>query len=333
MGLFFNKKENGNYQAIIDEIKSKLTDNKEDNLKYLKEMAEKYKKHEYATEILKEIGRLIFQNTSEEKQSELNDLISKDIISHYEKGEELMRKGDFKKAKKEIEQFVETSKIFMEDRVNIPYSPRNPIEYILCCNINKDKQVRDMGIDYSTGYLRLGSIAIEENEIDKAIEYLNQSIKLNPYNGTARFELIDALKRKGNLKLIKDEIDKTYNYIYMPYDLGRYYRDLGYYYIEKGNFQLAESLYVYSLQFDNTKKQLVINELEYIFQRTGDNKLPDINDSVKNIESENIPIFFDKDILGLVLSLNKKVQEDKQEDSPVGKLIGGIAEFYLKFIG
>lgn len=119
----------------------------------------------------------------------------------------------------------------------------------------------------------------------------------------------------------------------MPYDLGRFYRDLGYYYIEKGNFNLAKDLYVYSMQFDNTKKELVINELQYIFQRTGDNKVPEIESSYKNIENENIPVFFDKDIVGLILSLHKKVQEDKQEESPVGQLICGIAEFYLKFIG
>ena len=165
MGLFFNKKENSDYEKIIAEVRTNLTDDKEKNIKYIKEMCEKYKNHEMANEIIKELGRMIFENTSEEKQAELNELIAKDIITHFEKGEEYMRKGNFKNAKKELEQFVKTSEIFKEDRINIPYSPRNPIEFFLCSNLNQDKKVRDMGMDYSTGYLRLGSIAIEENNI------------------------------------------------------------------------------------------------------------------------------------------------------------------------
>ena len=50
------------------------------------------------------------------------------------------------------------------------------------------------------------------------------------------------------------------------------------------------------------------------------------------LENENIPVFFDKDNVGIILSLYKKVKEDKQENSPVGQLIGNIAEFYLKYI-
>lgn len=332
MGLFFNKKENNDYEKIIAEVRGNLTDDKDKNIKYLKEMCEKYKNHTMANELIKEFGRMIFANTSEEKQAELNNAIAKDIISHFEKGEDYMRKGDFKNAKIELEQFVKTSEIFQEDRVSVALSPRNPIEFVMCCNYIKDKKVRDMGMDYSTGYLRLGSIAIEENNIDKAISYLNKSIELNPYNGTARFELIDALKRKGNLKIIKEEIDKAYHFIYLPSDFGRYYRDLGYYYIEKGDYRLAKYLYVYSIQFDNTKKDYVINELQYIFQRSGDNKVPSVEEAYKYLEKENIPVFFDKDCVGIVLSLHKKIKEDGQENSPVGQLISGIADFYLKYI-
>ena len=114
--------------------------------------------------------------------------------------------------------------------------------------------------------------------------------------------------------------------------LGRLCVDVGYYYIEKGDLRLAKYLYVYSIQFDNTKKDFVINELQYIFQRTGNDKVPSVEEAYKYIENENIPVFFDKDNVGIVLSLQRKVKEDKQENSPVGQLICSIAEFYLKFI-
>lgn len=332
MKSFFTPKESKDYEEIITEIKKKLTNNKDKNLKYLKEMCEKYKNHKMANEIIKEIGRMIFENTSEDKQEELSDLIAKDITSHFEKSEEYIRNGDLKNAKKELENFVKTSIIFQEDKVSIPYSPRNLIEYVFCCELNQSKKVRDIGVDYSTGYCRLGSIAIEENEFNKAVEYLNEAIRFNPYNVSARFELVEAYKRKGKLKLVKEEIDKTYIYIYLPNDLSRYYRDLGYYYIEKGNFKLAKQLYVYSIRFDSSKKDTIINELQYIFSRTGDKKIPNLQEAYESLVQENIPEFFNKKNIEIILALYEQVKEDKQEDIPIGQFIGSIVEFYLKFL-
>ena len=57
--MWFNKKER-TYQEIIDEIHSNLGENKKENIKYLKEQAEKYKKHSMAHEILKEKGFDLF---------------------------------------------------------------------------------------------------------------------------------------------------------------------------------------------------------------------------------------------------------------------------------
>jgi len=82
---WFNKKEK-TYQEIIDEIHSNLGENKKENIKYLKEQAERYKKHSMANEILKEIGRLFTRNLDEEKLKELNSAIESDVTIHFEKG-------------------------------------------------------------------------------------------------------------------------------------------------------------------------------------------------------------------------------------------------------
>ena len=52
MGLFFNKKETENYEEIIAQIKANLSDDKESNLKHLKKMCEKYKKHDIIRNII-----------------------------------------------------------------------------------------------------------------------------------------------------------------------------------------------------------------------------------------------------------------------------------------
>ena len=49
------------YQKVIDDIKRNLGENKELNRKYLISQIEIYKTHEYSTEIIKEISRMIWE--------------------------------------------------------------------------------------------------------------------------------------------------------------------------------------------------------------------------------------------------------------------------------
>ena len=57
--MFFIKEKS--YNDIIEEIKSKLTEDKKENISYLKKQAKKYKNHKMNEAILKEIGKLLFE--------------------------------------------------------------------------------------------------------------------------------------------------------------------------------------------------------------------------------------------------------------------------------
>ena len=55
----------------MHEITSGLTGNPEQDMKYLKETSEKYKDHQYSQEILRAIGRLMYEMIPDDKRAEV----------------------------------------------------------------------------------------------------------------------------------------------------------------------------------------------------------------------------------------------------------------------
>ena len=98
-----------NYNDIMNEIKSNLTGDYETDLKYLKETSDKYKDHELGLEIIREIGRVMYSITPEEKKDDFIEAFSKDMEGLDAKLEEIrfnMYKKDFNNALKLVEELI-----------------------------------------------------------------------------------------------------------------------------------------------------------------------------------------------------------------------------------
>ena len=60
-------------EKILKEITSGLTGDNTKDMQYLKEQSEKYKEHEYAKEILRACGRLMYELIPSDKKKELEN--------------------------------------------------------------------------------------------------------------------------------------------------------------------------------------------------------------------------------------------------------------------
>lgn len=322
----FNKKER-TYQEIIDEIYSNLGENKKANIKYLKEQAEKYKKHSMSKEILKEIGRLFAKNLDEEELKDLNSVIENDIIIHFKNGINYMKNRDLEKAEDEFNKYVQISKVmFKDDKIYKYFTPRNPIEYMLILNNENGKEFKETGIDFSSGYTYLGIIAVDKKDIKKAKEVLKLALKWNPYNAEAIFEYNEIYKMEGDLEEYKDKTLECFDKLYNPQDLARFYRNLGYYYIERQEWELAKAIYIYSMRFDNNEKAK--HELIYIMQKTNSDELPDSDDAKKILKKYYIPTKISERNLKIIEEMLNAIAKDKQEQSNLGQYLKGVEGFY-----
>lgn len=71
---------NKDYHQIMTEITSQLTGNTEEDIRYLTAKCEEYKTHEMAKEILRGIGRLMYDIIPEDKREEINQAINNDSL-------------------------------------------------------------------------------------------------------------------------------------------------------------------------------------------------------------------------------------------------------------
>lgn len=289
-----NSLEKEELKKIIDEIKANLTDDKNKNHQYLLEQTEKYTNHFFSREIHKEIGRLLFDCLSDEKKAELGNLVNKDLESIknlLEEAEEHIKNKDFIKAKKMLKDYIEGSvTAHREDELTIYYSFRNVIEfYCFIEKIKSDKRVIWSSFNFSAAYKLLGYIAIEEKEFNKAIEYLDKAQHYNPVDPTIYFEKSESYKIQKDFESMLEETNKAYEVIIYPNELSRYYRQLGYYYIEQKQYKLAYSLYQLSLTFD--KNNMAYHQLAYIKQQLDDKSYTvKLEESWELFKKENISI-------------------------------------------
>ena len=107
--MFFIKEKS--YNDIIEEIKSKLTEDKKENISYLKKQAKKYKNHKMNEAILKEIGKLLFENLNTTEQEELSSIINKKILENYDKGVSFFESGNILEAAKSFIEVTSNAEI------------------------------------------------------------------------------------------------------------------------------------------------------------------------------------------------------------------------------
>ena len=115
---------------------------------------------------------------------------------------------------------------------------------------------------------------------------------------------------------------KIYSKIYDINNLARYYRNLGYYYIEKKEWDLAKAVYLYSLKYQNSP--VVTQEIAYIVQESKNDKLPDKDNLTKILKENNIPIFISKENMNIIKELKSELEKEDKLDSNVGKFIENL---------
>ena len=161
---------------------------------------------------------------------------------------------------------------------------------------------------------------IEINRFDEAKALLDYLFKLNPNSPNLYFEDLEIAKRKHDLALMEEILNKAYNYIWYYEDFARLIRNYAWIAIEKGNIKHGIYCLALSLQYDYTDNcyNYVNNELEYIQQRFNLDEIP--RPSGKEIEEYfvNVPYACPSDInrkfcmniYGYILSRKSQYSEE-----------------------
>jgi len=241
---------------ILQEITSGLTGNPKNDVKYLMEQSEKYKENEYSKEILRAIGRIIYEivpqelkNTFEKEYDNFNLSIEKTL----EEVDFQIYKNNNSNALEIIEALIkkiEEIGFYKDDQVSEYHCFNNILEEILYREIFKsEKTIRPIPNYYATAYFMYGQLLFEHKKFVDARKPLEIAEKYNPFDIKTKIELAETYKFEKNWNKYLNICNEIHEYAYINEDLCRYYRNLGYYHIEQENYELAITLYIISLVF------------------------------------------------------------------------------------
>ena|GEM_PF-2536408 len=288
-----------NINDIILEIHNNLTDNKDENIQYLYSLKGKYNDHPHALEIYREIGKLMAENIQNDDLIRLDKSIHQDYDDNMKEALELLADNKIEEAKEKVLNTLSYFQSMYPDYSSEAYfAPNNPIDFQLIQNNLGKESFKTVTFDFSDAYLYLGSISIDLHDYDQARKYMKEGLNLNPYNFELIFEYIETYRIQNNLEKFKENTLLAYDKLYHPQAFARYYRNLGFYYIEAHQFDLAKDLFIHSLLFDRNIKsdgnKIAYNELAYIEQETHNHSLPNGQDIVNTIDAANIPLNISK---------------------------------------
>ena len=307
------------YEKIINEINSGLTGDAQKDHSYLLEQSEKYKQHPMSHEILKEIGRKLYEILPAEGKKELSETINVDLKALNKKIDEAnnyVLQRNYAPAKKILNEYLEGAlNVYKEDQITRYFTFKDIIEFY-CSKEKLNIQKKAVWVDLRTddAYKLLAYIASEEKKFSQAIEYLEKGLYFNPMNLGIRFEFAESYKMQKNLEKMYDSIKNIYDYIYDPSMLSRYYRLLGYYFIEKQNYDVAYSLYAISVYYENS--EMAHHEINYIKQQTGNpNFEKTTSEILKLLKQHNIPTTISQSNLNQLKNLSIEKEVIKKQPS------------------
>jgi tetratricopeptide (TPR) repeat protein len=306
------------YEQIIAKITSGLTGNSEKDVPYLKEQANIYKSHELSKDILRAIGRLLYDTLPEEEKVPVTSEFYKEgrsIDVLYDEVRYLVSTKQYKKATPLMESLIRFCEDFLEaDKENDYFSFKNMFQALLYQHYFKPKKkFKPTPYDFSDMYLIRGHLYMQEHNIKAATEALKKAVRCNPVNVYAYFQLAETYKLTGDFDEYLNLTIQALFFATTKAQIARCYRNMGFYFIEKESYADAVNMYYLSSDFEN--HEAVTSELLYISQKSGQGiERPDSDEVMRTIAEYGIQVGASEPVLGIAAALGKKAFEDKQFD-------------------
>ena len=302
-------------EEIINEIKSNLGENKDLNKKYLSSQMDVYKNHPNNKEILKEISNMMWDCLNEFEKEEYKQIIENktqlmDILNEvsYE-----IENGKSKVALEKLDKFIDEYKSPFENDDDTEYhfftntleelifmryiGSKNEIKYI-----PTNQPVLDL-------YYIYGFLLLEDNQFEKSEEYLKKAIKINPVSSRVILELSEIYKiHTYTYNKYYMFVSDALKYAYYPQDIARCYRQLGFYYIEENQMEIALALFIYSMEYELSPQ--AYSEINYIQSKNSELKL-NLDECINIIKNKNIQLGVNPFVLDTLYELADEYEKNR----------------------
>lgn len=263
---------------IAADFRSQLTGDIEHDWDLLHEFGDLYRQHPLSKEIFRELGRIHFQNLPEDVRARLDEEMVASVEAPFDTGlveaEGQLRSGDIEGGRRTLErvidQFDTNGVPFNDDAVSEYRILPTPYEAALYRKLFPSKrEVRSVPYDLYRLHLMYGETLVELGELDAAENTLRRARSFNPINPLAIFELSEVFKLQQRWREFYEISTFGLLVSFSREHAARTYRNLGFYYIETGDYELAAACYQKSVLIDAQSKDRCALELAYIERKFG----------------------------------------------------------------
>jgi len=180
----------------------------------------------------------------------------------------------------------------------------NPFEEALYRRLHKpERAVTAAPVELFDMYVAFGHLLFERGRFDEAAKALEAAIRINPVNCGPLFELAEICKMRGDWEGLLALTLRAHDVACTLPEMGRFYRNLGFYHIERKNYDLAVALFHHSLAFD-PESAMARNELLHIHEETGQSvRAPDADAITAILEANGISPRGGEHVIGTALPL------------------------------
>ena len=208
----------------------------------------KFSKEGYDPTIIPELNVSAIKNPDQEivlkKIMDVESLEEKDPKALYLKGDKLYNQGEYKKALTVFKEFIEKQPELYETRVNIgncfiklkQYDKAMEEFKFVLEKLEEGKNDLEGNKTASSLYASLGELYMDKNDFEKAKEYFEKSINIDPSNHALSYNVAEILFNSN-------KIDEAIYYYKLAAkikpDWPKSYLKLGYCYLNKGQMETA----------------------------------------------------------------------------------------------
>ena len=238
---------------IIKGIIENLTGVREEDSRYLRDKIEEYRHHEYAAEVLTTIGRYFYQFFPEEERQELDrTLRNESIYTNMVLSEAKSKLADHNldEAEQLILGILPKEDVSTSTDTSEFYDFRNPLEWAYFIgNKRPTKELRYYPVSYNEAFMTYAYILVEKGDYENAMRIIDIGLKRNPYYVDLMFEKAQIYRVQGQHEESFAISRECFDVSYTRASIARCYRDFGYYFVEKENWDAAACCYLLSDQW------------------------------------------------------------------------------------
>lgn len=299
------------FNKIMIEIVDSLTGNPLVDKKLLVKYLHTYKKHPLSTELIREIGKLLYAALSEVEQKSYEKACDEEnpLKDGLDEIKKILDKKDYKTAMNKAEQLHQSTYLeFKDDKTHEYHYFGNIIEETIFKKGFTPKKQLVMVPDYMdllSYYYIYGFLLNHVGRHKNAEMILKIALNYNPVSLPVLLELCEVYKLREDFGYLKRTITKAFKYVYLKKDIAKLYRNLGYYYGKTSRYDLSFAAYTLSLEFE---WNIPVNaELTALSKKT--NKI-DLIKSINLLRQEDIPISFNSEVISIVKNLAEEAENN-----------------------